>query len=148
MGMSLEKYYQILGLPKTANLSEIKTAFKKLAFKFHPDRAKISGLDLKEAETKFRNVLEAYTALSEIKSEKQRLPTHSDNKKPTRDFNDDFFLKSIQELVGTFNTRDFFEVPHANILADLQLNDSSHIDLTKSNEFHIDLRKSRKAKRY
>ncbi|MFX1506068.1 MAG: DnaJ domain-containing protein [Promethearchaeota archaeon] len=143
----MEKYYRILGLPKTTNSSEIKTAFKKLAFKYHPDRAKISGLDLKEAETKFRNVREAYTALSEIKSEKQRFPTHSDNKNPTRDFNDDVFLKTIQELVSTFNTRDFFEVPHVNILADLQLNDSSHIDLTKPNEFHIDLRKSKKVRR-
>ncbi|MFX0209701.1 MAG: DnaJ domain-containing protein [Candidatus Hodarchaeota archaeon] len=90
--MSLEKYYKILGLSKNANSSEMKTAFEKLGFKYHPDWAKISGLDLSEAETKFRNVMEAYTALSDMKSEKQRIQTRSDFKRPIRDFSGDIFL--------------------------------------------------------
>jgi hypothetical protein len=92
--------------------------------------------------------MEAYTALSEIKSKKQRFPTRSDGKKPTRDFNDNIFLKSLQELVGTFDIRDFFEVPRISILSDLHLDDSSHIDLIKPNKFHIDLRKSKKVRKY
>lgn len=36
--MSLKKYFDILGLPVTASDREIKTAYRKLAMRFHPDR--------------------------------------------------------------------------------------------------------------
>jgi molecular chaperone DnaJ len=35
-----EDYYQILGLKRNANEQEIKKKFKKLAFKYHPDKNK------------------------------------------------------------------------------------------------------------
>lgn len=49
-------YYSILGVEKTATQDEIKSAFRKLAMKYHPDR----GGD----EAKFKQVSEAYDTLS------------------------------------------------------------------------------------
>ncbi|MEK7534192.1 MAG: DnaJ C-terminal domain-containing protein [Patescibacteria group bacterium] len=53
-------YYQILGVPKTAPLDEIKRAYRKLALLYHPDRNK--G---KEAEVKFKEINKAYEVLSD-----------------------------------------------------------------------------------
>ena len=53
-------YYEVLGVPKTANADEIKKAYRKMAIKYHPD--KNSGD--KEAEEKFKEAAEAYDVLS------------------------------------------------------------------------------------
>lgn len=52
-------YYKILGVEKTASADEIKTAFRRLAHKYHPDK----GGD----EAKFKEVSEAYQVLSDTK---------------------------------------------------------------------------------
>lgn len=54
-------YYEVLGLQKEASDDEIKSAFRKLAMKYHPDR----NPDDKEAEEKFKEVNEAYNILSD-----------------------------------------------------------------------------------
>ncbi len=54
-------YYKILGVSKTADESEIKRAFRKLARKYHPD----VNPDNKAAEAKFKEVSEAYEVLSD-----------------------------------------------------------------------------------
>jgi len=53
-------YYEILGVPKTAHLDEIKRAYRKLALQYHPDRNKS-----KEAEVKFKEINKAYEVLSD-----------------------------------------------------------------------------------
>jgi len=53
-------YYEVLGVPKNASSDEIKSAFRKLAFQYHPDHNKESG-----AEAKFKELNEAYQALSD-----------------------------------------------------------------------------------
>lgn len=59
--MSKRDYYEILGLSKEAGQDEIKTAYRKLAFKYHPDR----NQDDPEAENKFKEAAEAYEVLGD-----------------------------------------------------------------------------------
>lgn len=54
-------YYEVLGIAKTASADEIKSAYRKLAKKYHPD---LNPGD-KEAEEKFKEIGEAYEILSD-----------------------------------------------------------------------------------
>lgn len=56
--MQFKDYYDILGVKPGATDAEIKTAYRKLAKKYHPDVSKEAG-----AEEKFKSVNEAYEAL-------------------------------------------------------------------------------------
>lgn len=59
-------YYEVLGVSKTATEAEIKSAFRKLAKKYHPDVNKTP-----EAEAKFKEIGEAYAVLSDENKRKQ-----------------------------------------------------------------------------
>ena len=65
--MAKRDYYEVLGVDKSANASEIKKAYRKLAMKFHPDKNEGD----KAAEDKFKEASEAYEVLSDD-SKKQR----------------------------------------------------------------------------
>lgn len=53
-------YYEVLGVSRDATSEEIKKAFRRLAFEYHPDRNREDG-----AEAKFKEVNEAYEVLSD-----------------------------------------------------------------------------------
>src|SRR5215813_3665107 len=55
-------YYEVLGVTKTASVEEIKSAYRKAALKWHPDR---NPENKSEAEHKFRECTEAYSILSD-----------------------------------------------------------------------------------
>ena len=54
-------YYEVLGVPKTASADDIKKAYRKLAFKYHPDQ----NPGDKVAEEKFKQVTAAYDILGD-----------------------------------------------------------------------------------
>ena len=59
--MSKADYYETLGVNRNASKDEIKSAYRKLAMKYHPDR----NPGDKSAETKFKDATEAYQILSD-----------------------------------------------------------------------------------
>src|SRR5258708_9261 len=67
MAVQFRDYYETLGVSKTASDDEIKSAFRKLARKYHPDVAK----DKKTAEEKFKQINEAYEVLSDPEKRKK-----------------------------------------------------------------------------
>jgi DnaJ-class molecular chaperone len=60
--VNYKDYYAILGVPKTAAAKDIKSAYRKLARKWHPDA---NPDNAKEAEEKFKDIQEAYEVLSD-----------------------------------------------------------------------------------
>ncbi len=58
---SKKNYYDVLGVSKTASVDEIKKAYKKLARQFHPDL----NPNNKEAESRFKEISEAYAVLND-----------------------------------------------------------------------------------
>jgi len=69
--MNKKDYYKILGVSRNAPVDEIKKAYRKLALKYHPDRAKESGIDPNEAEARFKEIGEAYSILSDDEKRQQ-----------------------------------------------------------------------------
>ncbi|MCR4593045.1 MAG: molecular chaperone DnaJ [Bacteroidaceae bacterium] len=60
-------YYEVLGVSKNASDAEIKSAYKKMAIKYHPDR----NPGNKEAEEKFKEAAEAYDVLRDPQKRQQ-----------------------------------------------------------------------------
>jgi len=60
--MPAQDYYQTLGVDKSATPDQIKKAYRKLAMKWHPDR---NPDDKANAESKFKEIGEAYSVLSD-----------------------------------------------------------------------------------
>ncbi len=64
--MTKRDYYEVLNVQKGATKDEIKSAYRKLALKYHPDRNKSP-----EAEEKFKELSEAYAVLSDEEKRKR-----------------------------------------------------------------------------
>ena len=58
--MAKRDYYEVLGINKSASADQIKSAYRKLAVKYHPDKNKGD----KASEEKFKEASEAYHVLS------------------------------------------------------------------------------------
>ena len=67
--MSKKDYYDLLGVSRDADSGALKSAYRKLAMQYHPDKNPGDG----EAEKKFKEISEAYEILSN--DEKSRLMT-------------------------------------------------------------------------
>ena len=66
MSSGKQDYYEVLGLQKNASKEDIKSAYRKLALQYHPDRNKQQG-----AEEKFKVISEAYAVLSDDEKRKR-----------------------------------------------------------------------------
>ena len=78
--MEYKDYYETLGVKRDATEAEIKSAYRKLARKFHPDVNKT-----KEAEKKFKDINEAYEVLGD-KEKRQRYDSLGANWQGGADF--------------------------------------------------------------
>jgi curved DNA-binding protein len=67
MPTQFRDYYETLGVSKTATADELRSAYRKLARKYHPDVAK----DKKAGEEKFKEINEAYEVLSDPEKRKK-----------------------------------------------------------------------------
>lgn len=65
--MEKRDYYEILGLPRTASEQDIKSAYRRLAVKYHPDK----NPGDKDAEESFKEAAEAYSILSDSQKRAQ-----------------------------------------------------------------------------
>ena len=83
-------YYEVLGVDRSASADVIKSAYRKLALQYHPDR----NPDNQEAEEKFKEASEAYSVLSD--EEKRRRY-------------DQFGHQGVNGQQGGFNPADFSE---------------------------------------
>lgn len=66
--MNYKDYYHVLGVPKTAAEKDIKSAYRKLARKWHPDA---NPANAKEAEERFKAIAEAYEVLGDSDKRKK-----------------------------------------------------------------------------
>ncbi|KAL0335454.1 UNVERIFIED_CONTAM: DnaJsubfamily B member 6 [Sesamum radiatum] len=58
-------YYSVLGIRKDASFSDVRSAYRKLALKWHPDRWAKNPTAAGEAKRRFQRIQEAYSVLSD-----------------------------------------------------------------------------------
>ncbi len=106
--MSDRDYYDILGVSKNAETAEIKSAYRKLAIKYHPDK----NPDDKEAEEKFKEAAEAYEVLSDSDKRARYDRFGKEGLKRGRDYrsyqNVDDIFSAFNDIFGGSIFDDFF----------------------------------------
>jgi len=106
--MEFRDYYKILGLDKTASVEKIKSAYRKLAKQYHPDK----NPGDRSAEEKFKEINEAYAVLSDPEKRKKydaigenwRQYEHQGNGRDEFDWSQ---WKGRREKHGGFSSSDF-----------------------------------------
>lgn len=91
--MSKRDFYEVLGVGKSASEDELKKAYRKLAFEFHPDRNQHDP----EAEQKFKEAAEAYDVLRDPEK-RQRYDTFGHD-----GMNGGGGFRSSEDIFGSFS---------------------------------------------
>ena len=104
----MKEYYDILGLPVTATLEEIKNAYRQKAKEYHPDKNKAP-----EAEQKFIALTEAYKLLTALRTQGfSRILRTSVNKKQAREH----FVKKQKAMART-RAREYADLKYEEFIA-------------------------------
>ena len=98
-------YYKTLGVSKSASDVEIKKAYRKLALKYHPDRAPKEKK--KEYEEKFKEISESYRILSD--KEKRSQYDQFGSAFEQSPFNQGFSQQDFNSFHDAFGGQDIFE---------------------------------------
>lgn len=114
MYMDKRDYYEVLGVSKNASAAEIKSAFRKLAKKYHPDVSKEP-----DAAEKFKEAQEAYAILSDESKRKQydqfgHAAFSGNNGGAGFDFSNFDFSDIFDDLFGGFGFGSFGGGQHRN----------------------------------
>ena len=88
-------YYEVLGLERSATLQEIKSAYRKLAVRHHPDRNPGDSA----AEEKFKEAAEAYAVLSDA-DKRQRYDRFGHQATPTGGGFDPTIFADFSDILG------------------------------------------------
>lgn len=109
--MDKRDYYEVLGVQKSASADEIKSAYRKLAKKYHPD---LNKDDPKAAEEKFKEVSEAYEVLAD--AQKRQLYDQHGHEAVSQNFgqggfswNDFTHYSDVEDIFGGMFGGSFFE---------------------------------------
>ena len=141
--MEFIDYYKILGVSKTANEMEIKTAYRKLARKYHPDL----NPGNKEAESKFKEINEANEVLSDPenrkkydkygkdwkhgeefeKAKRQQQQQYSPNQSGQKDFSNEEYSDFFESMFG--GGRSSYNQGHSPKFKGQDYNAELHLDL-------------------
>jgi molecular chaperone DnaJ len=97
-------YYEILGITKSSGEDEIKSAYRKLALKYHPDRNKGNA----EAEEKFKEATEAYEVLRDPKKRAQYDQYGHEGIRGFENFGRTAYA-DFSDIFGGFDLNDIFE---------------------------------------
>ncbi|EOA35831.1 hypothetical protein CARUB_v10021072mg [Capsella rubella] len=92
-------YYNVLGIRKDSSVSDIRTAYRKLAMKWHPDRYVRNPGVAGEAKRRFQQIQEAYSVLND---ESKRSMYDAGLYDPREDDDDDF-CDFMQEMISMMN---------------------------------------------
>jgi molecular chaperone DnaJ len=100
-----QDFYEILGVSRSASDQEIKSAYKKKALKYHPDRCAGKPADeIKASEQKFKEINEAYSVLSN-KQKKQAYDNFGDpNAAGHNPFGDGFGQEGFPDINDILNS--------------------------------------------
>lgn len=102
--MNYKDYYQLLGIPKNAPEKDIKSAYRKLARKWHPDA---NPSNQKEAEEKFKEIQEAYEVLGDPEKRRKYDMLGSDWQQAARQAEQQRRYRHQQNETFNFNFGDF-----------------------------------------
>jgi len=147
--MEKKSYYDILGVTKSADGSEIKKAYRKLASKWHPDK---NPKNVEEATEKFKEISQAYNILidKENREKYDRYGDNMDNIPDMSGFNpfEDLFkgfggmgmnnnedIKTIKEVLIKITVENIFEGLNKKVKIKSQKKcDKCNVEMKKCNE--------------